>query len=90
MQATVRSYDPSTGAGTVLLDDGYELPFPGEATRGSGVRSLRSGQRVQVQLSTDVVRPHGGGPNSKRPAPGTYVTALTVYTLPEAGYLTDS
>lgn len=85
MQATVRSYDPLTGSGSVLLDDGRELTFPGGALRGSGVRSLRSGQRVQVKVSDSAL----SALDSSQPAPGAaQITALTVYTLPEAGYLT--
>ena len=49
VQATVRHYDPTTGAGTVLLDDGRELLFPGSALEGSGLRLLRLGQRVHLE-----------------------------------------
>jgi 2-phospho-L-lactate guanylyltransferase len=49
MQGTVATYDPGTQAGTLLLDDGSELAFPPEAFRRSGLRLLRSGQRVTVE-----------------------------------------
>jgi cold shock CspA family protein len=49
MQGTVATYDPGTQAGTLLLDDGSELPFPPEAFRRSGLRLLRLGQRVTVE-----------------------------------------
>jgi hypothetical protein len=47
VQATVRSWDAASRAGTVLLDDGRELGFPGEAVQ---VRALRPGQRVRLRL----------------------------------------
>lgn len=49
VQATVRSFDPSTGSGTVLLDDGVELPYDGEAFLAGGLRLLRPGQRVRLE-----------------------------------------
>lgn len=51
MQATVATYDPSTSAGSVLLDDGVELPFGPEALEGSGLRLLRPGQRVRLETA---------------------------------------
>ena len=51
MQATVRSYDPASRSGSVLLDDGTELPYDAQALVGGGVRLLRSGQRVRVEVS---------------------------------------
>jgi cold shock CspA family protein len=51
MQATVSTYDGETGSGRVLLDDGVELPFGHEALTGSGLRLLRSGQRVRLETT---------------------------------------
>jgi 2-phospho-L-lactate guanylyltransferase len=51
VQATVRSYDPATRSGSVLLDDGSELGYDERALSGSGIRLLRSGQRVRVELA---------------------------------------
>jgi len=48
MQGTVATFDEQTGAGSVLLDDGTELAFPGEAFARSGLRLLRLGQRVRL------------------------------------------
>jgi hypothetical protein len=48
VQATVRTWDATTRAGTLLLDDGRQLDFPGEAVQ---VRALRLGQRVQVLVT---------------------------------------
>ena len=50
MQATVRSFDAVTRSGTVLLDDGTELPFGSSAFDASGVRLLRLGQRVRIEV----------------------------------------
>ncbi|MCW2665270.1 MAG: hypothetical protein JWN57_232, partial [Frankiales bacterium] len=49
-QATVAEWDPDTGDGAVLLDDGTRLPFPGEAVDPALLR-LRFGQRVHLRLS---------------------------------------
>ena len=51
MQATVSSFDPTTSAGAVLLDDGVELPFAAAALEGSGMRLLRPGQRVRLETA---------------------------------------
>ncbi|MEP6759954.1 MAG: hypothetical protein ABJA93_01130 [Sporichthyaceae bacterium] len=51
MQATVRNYDAATRSGSVLLDDGTELPYDGHALTGSSVRFLRSGQRVRIEVA---------------------------------------
>jgi 2-phospho-L-lactate guanylyltransferase len=67
VQATVRTFDAATRSGTVLLDDGVELPYDGVAFTAGGLRLLRIGQRVRVQLSSDERR----------------VRALTLVTLPD-------
>ncbi len=69
MQATVRSFDPATRSGSVLLDDGTELPYDGPALLGSSVRFLRSGQRVRIEVT-------GSGRDAR-------VAFLTVATLPD-------
>ncbi len=69
VQATVRSYDPATRSGSVLLDDGTEIPYDDRALAGSGVRFLRSGQRVRIEVA-------GSGPDSR-------VHYLTIATLPD-------
>ncbi|RFU40319.1 hypothetical protein DZF91_17795 [Actinomadura logoneensis] len=50
MQATVRVYDPETRSGSVLLDDGSELDFDGDAFDAGGLRLLRLGQRVNLAV----------------------------------------
>ena len=69
MQATVRSYDPASRSGSVLLDDGTEMPYDGRALLGSGVRLLRSGQRVRIE-------PAGSGVDVR-------VGFLTIANLPD-------
>lgn len=57
MQGTVSAFDPDTRGGRVLLDDGVELTFTGEALVGSRLRLLRPGQRVRLETTgsaTDV------------------------------------
>ena len=53
MQGTVRSFDPRTGSGDLLLDDGRALPFPGSAFDASGLRLLRLGQRVRLETDAE-------------------------------------
>jgi hypothetical protein len=69
VQATVRDFDPVTRSGTVLLDDGVELPFDAVAFDAGGVRLLRVGQRVRIRVE--------GEP------PACRVTFLTIATLPD-------
>lgn len=53
MQGTVRSFDPETRGGTVLLDDGTELPYDAAAFDAGGLRLARIGQRVALRADTD-------------------------------------
>jgi cold shock CspA family protein len=53
MQGTVATFDAQTHTGTLLLDDGSELSFPAEAFLASGLRLLRSGQRVSISAGPD-------------------------------------
>lgn len=57
MQATVSRFDSATGGGALLLDDGRELTFTGDALTGTGLRLLRPGQRVRVELTGSGERP---------------------------------
>jgi 2-phospho-L-lactate guanylyltransferase len=50
VQATVRSFDPDTQDGELLLDDGSPLSFSGHAFATSGLRLLRLGQRVRIEM----------------------------------------
>ncbi len=53
MQATVASFEHSTGSGTVLLDDGVRLQFDGEVFAAAGLRHLRPGQRLHIDVADD-------------------------------------
>ena len=53
MQGTIATFDADSRSGTLLLDDGTELAFDGPAFDGSGLRKLRSGQRVDVESGPD-------------------------------------
>ena len=55
MQASVHKYDDKSGSGSVLLDDGLEVPFGGSVLDGSGLRLLRPGQRVSIEMSGSAV-----------------------------------
>jgi len=52
-QATVRTFNPATGAGSVLLDDGREVAFDGAAFAAGGLRLLRLGQRVRLEYDDE-------------------------------------
>ncbi|MFL6128774.1 MAG: hypothetical protein ACJ73E_06895 [Mycobacteriales bacterium] len=51
VQATVATFEPETGAGTVLLDDGRAEHFDGAAFAAGGLRRLRPGQRVRLEYA---------------------------------------
>jgi 2-phospho-L-lactate guanylyltransferase len=51
MQASVHTFEETTGAGTALLDDGREVAFPAEVFARSALRHLRPGQRVSIELA---------------------------------------
>jgi len=51
MQASVHRYVDESGSGSVLLDDGREIPFEGSVLDASGLRHLRPGQRVSIEMS---------------------------------------
>lgn len=51
--ATCQEFRPDTKSGRVVLDDGRSLPFTTEAFAASGLRLLRPGQRLEVELDAD-------------------------------------
>ena len=53
MQATVHTFDLDTASGSVLMDNGRELRFGQTAFVASGLRHLRPGQRVSVEIGSD-------------------------------------
>jgi cold shock CspA family protein len=50
VQATVRHYDEQTRGGDVLLDNGDVVEFEAAAFDRSGLRLLRLGQRVRLDI----------------------------------------
>jgi cold shock CspA family protein len=53
VQGSVATWDPESGDGTVLLDDGTPVPFAGTAFAASGLRLLRLGQRLRLEYDAD-------------------------------------
>ncbi|MET9502358.1 hypothetical protein ACFYO5_32530 [Streptomyces sp. NPDC006259] len=53
MQATAYTYDAGTRSGQVLLDDGTPVPFDAPAFDAGGLRLLRPGQRVRIEIEGD-------------------------------------
>jgi len=51
MQGTVKEFSEETRSGSVLLDDGTEIPLPAAAFSKSGLRKLTFGQRVRIEVS---------------------------------------
>ena len=52
MQGTVATFEADQG-GSLLLDDGSTLAFGADAFAASGLRLLRLGQRVRIELGAD-------------------------------------
>ncbi len=69
VHATVRRFDQQSRSGSVLLDNGVELPFDGDAFDAGGLRLVRSGQRVRLRVEDAATKPR--------------VTFLTIATLPD-------
>jgi 2-phospho-L-lactate guanylyltransferase len=55
--ATAHTHEGATGAGSVLLDDGRVLRYGAPAFEAGGLRLLRPGQRVVVDLDADLDSP---------------------------------
>ena len=47
------TFDRETGGGSVLTDDGRRIAFDGAAFAAGGLRLLRPGQRVRMELAGD-------------------------------------
>jgi cold shock CspA family protein len=77
MQATVHTFDAGTRCGSVLTDDGRELPFDQDAFDRGAIRLLRPGQRVRLRLEP----PHPGAAAVPGQAEAARVHALTIVTL---------
>lgn len=57
MQASVHRFEESSGAGSVLLDDGLEVAFDSEVFARSALRHVRPGQRVSIEVSGSAAAP---------------------------------
>lgn len=53
MQATVHAFDPLSRTGSVIRDDGVLLSFDAQAFDMSGLRLVRLGQRVTLEVMGD-------------------------------------
>jgi cold shock CspA family protein len=53
MQGTIRDYDDEQRMGSLLQDDRTEVQIDPVSTEGSGIRSLRIGQRVVFDLTVE-------------------------------------
>lgn len=73
MQATARSFDAVTRAGSVLLDDGVELAFDARAFTSGGLLLLRPGQRVRIEV------------DASGPVPVVLAVTLSTFPLPDRG-----
>lgn len=60
-QGVVKSYDPTTGYGVIVSDEGGDEIYlrPG-SLKGSIFRMLRQGQRIIFDVSTDDGRDYAG------------------------------
>ncbi|MEV0265298.1 hypothetical protein AB0I49_28735 [Streptomyces sp. NPDC050617] len=93
MQATAYTYDFETRSGSVLLDDGTPLPFDAAAFDAGGLRLLRPGQRVRIEVAAaeseaavekapEKSAGSGSGESAeKAPAAGRRVTLVTLQTF---------
>jgi cold shock CspA family protein len=75
VQATVYRYYPESGSGSVLTDEGLVLPFEVAALRLSGLRHLRPGQRLTVELAPEGTADPSDENGSRR------ITGLTLGTI---------
>lgn len=69
MQASVVDFDEESRSGSVVLDDGTQLPYDAAAFDAGSLRLARVGQRVRI-------RTEGEGADRR-------VTFLTLSTLPD-------
>ena len=60
-QGTIKEYDIATRTGSLLLDDRTEVHIDESSTEGSGIRYLRIGQRVVLDVVEEGGRPVARG-----------------------------
>jgi len=49
-QGTIKDYDEQERSGSLLMEDRTEVAIDAASVEGSGLRSLRLGQRVRFEL----------------------------------------
>jgi 2-phospho-L-lactate guanylyltransferase len=52
-QGTIRHYDEASRTGDLLMDDRAEVGIDLTSVEGSGLRTLRIGQRVRFELAEE-------------------------------------
>jgi cold shock CspA family protein len=52
-QGTIKDYDPQEGVGSLLTDDRAEVAIDRRSTEGSGILTLRLGQRVRFEAAEE-------------------------------------
>ncbi len=52
-QGTIKDYDDDERTGSLLLDDHTEVAIDRTSTEGSGLRYLRIGQRVSLDVAEE-------------------------------------
>lgn len=52
-QGTIKDYDETSREGSLLTDDRQEIAIDKQSTDGSGIRTLRLGQRVRFEVDED-------------------------------------
>ena len=52
-QGTIKHYDPGSRSGVLLQDDRTEVQIDVNSMEGSGLRTLRIGQRVKYDLADE-------------------------------------
>lgn len=80
MQASVHTFDEQTRTGSVLLDDGCEHAFSADVFGASGLRHVRVGQRVSIEVADPEVQPSPGQPVEGR---STHVSSRKPETTEE-------
>lgn len=54
-QATIHSFDPDEGTGEIITDSGRVLPFSQDVFVRSNLRTLRMGQRLNIEVGPNGV-----------------------------------
>ena len=49
-QGTIKDFDEGAGTGSLLTDDRAEIAIDGTSLEGSGILTLRIGQRVKFEI----------------------------------------